>query len=109
MQLYLSVFEEVQGDLDILQLVEAHASFLPWLQRRTHQPSGGVHTANMKNNPIFQRRARPNDCGRDSQTPFITRGKMCFLPVMATLSSTMEKQFKLRFDCCSEKLGYNIL
>lgn len=28
---YLSVFEKVQGDLDILQLVEAHTAFLPRL------------------------------------------------------------------------------
>lgn len=38
----LSVFEEVQGDLHILQLVEAHPSLLPWLQEtRGRQASGG--------------------------------------------------------------------
>lgn len=40
----LSVFEEVQGDLNILQLVEAHPSLLPWLQetrgRVKHQAAG---------------------------------------------------------------------
>ena len=48
MQLYLSVFQEVQGDLDVLQLVEAHASFLPWLRRRTQHTSEGAHTVNMR-------------------------------------------------------------
>lgn len=38
----LSVFEEVQGDLHILQLVEAHPSLLPWLQEtRARQSPGG--------------------------------------------------------------------
>lgn len=38
----LSVFEEVQGDLHILQLVEAHPSLLPWLQEtRIRQSAGG--------------------------------------------------------------------
>lgn len=39
----LSVFEEVQGDLYILQLVEAHPSFLPRLEetRERHRTSGG--------------------------------------------------------------------
>lgn len=42
---HLSVFEEVQGDLYVLQLVEAHAAFLPWLREtRRQQTSGGEDT-----------------------------------------------------------------
>lgn len=33
-QLYLSLFEEVQGDLDILEPVKSHATLFPGLKKR---------------------------------------------------------------------------
>lgn len=39
---YLSLFEEVQGDLHVLQPMEAHAPLLPWLEGRER---GGKHKA----------------------------------------------------------------
>ena len=86
MQLYLSVFQEVQGDLDVLQLVEAHASFLPWLRRRTQHTSEGVHTVNMRYKYILQSRgARLDDCGRESQASLSREERFVseILPVMA--------------------------
>lgn len=44
----LSVFEKVQGDLYILQLVEAHPAFLPRLQEtRGRRTSGGGNTSGL--------------------------------------------------------------
>lgn len=44
----LSVFEKVQGDLYILQLVEAHPAFLPRLQeRRGRRTSGGANASGL--------------------------------------------------------------
>lgn len=54
------MFEKVQGDLYILQLVEAHPSFLPRLQEtRGRQTSGGGNAWGQND----QQTARPHDRG----------------------------------------------
>lgn len=58
----LSVFEEVQGDLHILQLVEAHPSLLPWLQEtRGRQASGGGSAGRQDVWMRGKQKARPHD------------------------------------------------
>lgn len=56
----LSVFEKVQCNLYILQLVEAHPAFLPRLQEtRGRQTSGGENTQGLND----QQTAKPHDWG----------------------------------------------
>ena len=99
----LSVFEEVQGDLYILQLVEAHATFLPWLQEtRGHQTWGGGSTwlkMNKQQGPmteekVFQYPGTPF-CAYNNIYSTVEQQK--HLTVMATTSKFNFSKFEVRF------------